>query len=153
MRLRWSRFDALSARELHDLLWLRNRVLVVEQASPYPDVDGRDPGAHHLALFEEGGTAVIGCARALGPGSQDDPSCVSFGRLAVDPAWRGKGLGRVVVAECLSFLARTWPDHDVSIGAQLYLESFYGGFGFRRASDVYDDVGIPHIDMRRPARG
>ena len=146
MQSRWSHFDALSARELYGLLQLRSSVLVVEQASPYPDIDGRDLDAHHLILCAEDDPTPVGVARALGP--DPETGAVSFGRLAVAPAWRGKALGRRLVSESLDFLARQWPDRDVVIGAQLYLEAFYGSFGFRRISEVYDDVGIDHIDMR-----
>jgi ElaA protein len=147
MRFQWSRFDALSASELHDLLYLRQSVLVVEQASPYPDLDGRDPGSHHLRLWTDDSTTLGGCARCLGPELVGDGT-VSFGRLALAPTLRGQGMGRLLVAEALRFLEERWPRQDVVIGAQAYLESFYGSFGFRRESDLYDDGGIPHIDMR-----
>lgn len=140
-------FDALTLRELHDLLALRSRVFVVEQSSPYPDIDGRDPGALHLIATDHTGT-VAGCARCLAPDGDAPDAPVSFGRLAVDPSQRATGLGRALVADSLAVLADAWPDRDVVIGAQLHLERFYGGFGFLRNSDVYDDFGIPHIDMR-----
>ena len=146
MQSRWYRFADLSAGTLHDMLLLRQSVLVVEQASPFPDLDGRDPVALHLALHDGDSPMPVGYARVFGPDAE--ARTTSFGRLAVAPAWRGKALGRRLVAECLDRLARDWPEHDVQISAQLYLENFYGGFGFRRVSDVYDDVGIDHIDMR-----
>ena len=37
----------------------------------------------------------------------------------------------------------------VRIGAQAHLEQFYGELGFVRASDTYDEDGIPHIEMLR----
>ncbi len=146
MQSRWSRFDELPLADFYAMLHLRQSVLIVEQASPYPDLDGRDPEALHLALYDGETTAPVGYARIFGP----DPATgtTSFGRLAVAPDWRGKALGRRLVAECLDRLAREWPGHDVLISAQLYLESFYGSFGLRRVSDIYDDVGIDHIDMR-----
>lgn len=144
MPIRRLPFADLTSRELHDLLWLRNAVLVVEQASPYPDVDGRDPEAIHL-IAADGTGRMLGVARCLGPG---EDGSVAFGRLAVLPEQRRTGLGRALVAEALSVLAERWPGRDVVIGAQLYLERFYGSFGFVRISEVYDDVGIPHIDMR-----
>ncbi|PGH55107.1 GNAT family N-acetyltransferase [Azospirillum palustre] len=134
------------------MLALRSRVFVVEQASPYPDIDGRDPGALHLIARNEAG-AIVGCARCLGPdedgrdGTNPDAP-VSFGRLAVDPSQRSTGLGRALVAESLTVLAERWPGRDVVIGAQQHLERFYGSFGFVRDTDPYDDFGIPHIDMR-----
>ncbi|PWC85885.1 acyltransferase [Azospirillum sp. TSH100] len=145
--MRRVQFNALTLTELHDLLALRSRVFVVEQASPYPDIDGRDPGALHLIASDAGG-AVIGCARCLGPDGEGPQEPVSFGRLAVDPSQRSTGLGRALVAESLAVLAERWPDRDVVIGAQLYLERFYGGFGLVRDTEPYDDFGIPHIDMR-----
>ena len=146
MQSRWYRFADLSAGTLHDMLLLRQSVLVVEQASPFPDLDGRDPVALHLTLHDGDARTPVGYARVFGPDAETGTT--SFGRLAVAPAWRGKALGRRLVAECLERLARDWPEHDVQISAQLYLENFYGSFGFRRVSDVYDDVGIDHIDMR-----
>lgn len=140
-------FDALTLRDLHDMLALRSRVFVVEQASPYPDIDGRDPGALHLIARDEAG-AIVGCARCLGPDGENPEATVSFGRLAVDPSQRSTGLGRALVAESLMVLAERWPGRDVVIGAQQHLERFYGSFGFVRDTDPYDDFGIPHIDMR-----
>ena len=140
-------FDALSLRELHDLLALRSRVFVVEQACPYPDIDGRDPGALHLIATDAAGT-VVGCARCLDPDDDGPDAPVAFGRLAVDPSQRSTGLGRALVAESLAVLAERWPERDVVIGAQQHLERFYGSFGFVRITESYDDFGIPHIDMR-----
>nr|WP_247892617.1 GNAT family N-acetyltransferase [Azospirillum melinis] len=142
----------MTLRDLHDMLALRSRVFVVEQASPYPDIDGRDPGALHLIALDEAGV-IVGCARCLGPdgdGPDEEKSDapVSFGRLAVDPSQRSTGLGRALVAESLTVLAERWPGRDVVIGAQQHLERFYGSFGFVRDTDPYDDFGIPHIDMR-----
>jgi ElaA protein len=37
----------------------------------------------------------------------------------------------------------------IRIGAQAHLEKFYGELGFVRSSDVYDEDGIPHIEMLR----
>lgn len=143
---RWSSFDALSTRDLYALLWLRQSVLVLEQACPYPDIDGRDPEAEHLALHPTEDSPPVGYARILPP--NPETGTVSFGRLALAPDHRGSGLGRRLVAESLSRLAERWPAQDVLISAQLYLERFYGSFGFQRVGDVYDDVGIDHIDMR-----
>ena len=37
----------------------------------------------------------------------------------------------------------------IRIGAQAYLERFYAEFRFERASGLYDEDGIPHIEMLR----
>ncbi|EEX38195.1 ElaA protein [Vibrio metschnikovii CIP 69.14] len=41
-----------------------------------------------------------------------------------------------------------WPDKDIEIGAQHYLENFYQSYGFQPTSAVYLEDGIPHIDMK-----
>lgn len=146
MRFQWSTFAELSTPDLHELLMLRSSVLVVEQASPYPDIDGKDPACHHLRLWVDGHPGLAGCARCLGPDFV--AGGVAFGRLALAPGLRRHGYGRALVAEALRFLEERWPGQDVVIGAQAYLEEFYGSFGFRREGDLYDDVGIPHYDMR-----
>ena len=38
-----------------------------------------------------------------------------------------------------------WP--SVCNGAQAHLQGFYGSLGFEPVGDVYDDAGIPHIEM------
>jgi len=35
----------------------------------------------------------------------------------------------------------------IRIGAQRYLERFYGELGFEIASEPYDEDGIPHVEM------
>jgi ElaA protein len=40
----------------------------------------------------------------------------------------------------------------IRLGAQLYLKKFYEQFGFQQSSDVYDEDGIEHIEMTRPAK-
>jgi ElaA protein len=46
-----------------------------------------------------------------------------------------------------------WPHQPVRIGAQVYLERFYGEFGFARCSEPYDEDGIMHIEMLREGTG
>ena len=46
--MKWRLFDELSSSELHELLRFRQTIFVVEQRSPYPDLDGLDQKAWHL---------------------------------------------------------------------------------------------------------
>jgi ElaA protein len=74
---------------------------------------------------------------------------VSFGRVVTAPSARRHGYGKVLVEKGLAFIDANYPGVPIRIGAQHYLQRFYEGFGFRRSSDVYDEDGIPHIDMLR----
>lgn len=142
MQFRWYRFDELSLREFYAALALRQQVFVVEQSSPYADLDFIDQQADHLLLTD--GAALVGYARCHGP--LPGKSRASFGRVVVTGAWRGTGLGKQLVRRALARLA-TQSCPDVLISAQLYLETFYARFGFARQGSPYDDTGILHVDM------
>ena len=46
---------------------------------------------------------------------------------------------------------RLFPGQTIRIGAQRYLEKFYGSLGFVPTGEPYDEDGIPHIEMLREA--
>jgi ElaA protein len=146
----WKTFPELTLDELYRLLALRQEVFVVEQQSIYQDADGYDPGAHHL-LGTLGGpesASLVACVRVLPPGLKYPEA--SFGRVLTAPAVRRQGHGKVLVEKGLAFIAAHYPGATVRIGAQHYLQRFYEGFGFQARGAVYDEDGIPHIDMYLP---
>jgi ElaA protein len=134
-------FGELTPAELHDIYALRVRVFVVEQACAYQEVDGLDPVSRHLWAEVDGRIAAY--LRIIPAGARYPE--VSIGRVATAPEARGTGLGRELVRRGLELVGGV----PVRIGAQAYLERFWTGFGFVRVSDVYDDDGIPHVEMTR----
>ena len=142
----WRRFDELSAAALYELLRLRQQVFVVEQSSPYPDLDGLDQLAHHLLLADD--RTLCGCLRLLAP-AEDGPA-VRIGRVCVARQWRRCGLGRRLMAEALAFCREHHRGQMVALSAQLDLMPFYESYGFAAIGDPYDDFGIPHTEMRMP---
>ena len=146
---RYAAWSALTTAELYRMLVLRQRVFVVEQTCPYLDADGFDPQAHHLWTDDAAGTAALACLRVFGPGVKYAEA--SLGRIATAPEARGTGLGRALVAEGIARLQASHGDVPIRIGAQRYLERFYGDAGFEIASEPYLEDGIPHTEMwRRP---
>lgn len=147
----WSSFADLTAAQLYDMLALRQQVFVLEQTCLYPDIDGLDPGAHHLLGWRthDGQRELVATLRCLAPGAKYGE--MSLGRVVTSPSTRGTGLGRELVARGIDNAVRLHPGHAIRIGAQAHLEQFYGGFGFVTVSDPYDEDGIMHIDMLRPA--
>jgi ElaA protein len=141
----WLRWGELSAPLLYELLRFRQAIFVVEQSSPYPDLDGRDARAQHLLARRD--AELIGCLRLVEP----DPFA-RIGRLAVKPQERGKGLARAMMEAALQHAGEVYPHRDVALSAQTYLEGFYQSLGFVTVSAPYDDYGVPHIDMLGPAR-
>jgi ElaA protein len=147
----WSRFADLTAAQLYEMLALRQQVFVLEQTCLYPDIDGLDPGAHHLLGWRtvNGKRELAATLRCLAPGAKYDE--MSLGRVVTSPAMRGTGLGRELVAQGIACAVRLHQGHAIRIGAQAHLENFYGGFGFVTVSAPYDEDGIMHVDMIRAA--
>lgn len=145
LRFIWQGFDAFTPASLYAMLRFRQDVFIVEQQSPYPDLDGLDPFCHHLLVTDAQGR-LAAYLRACG--SQGD-SPAFIGRIVVGHDWRGTGLGRRLVQAGLDFMDQTFPGQPVEIGAQQHLADFYAGFGFIAEGDPYDDGGIPHVTMWR----
>lgn len=143
----WASFDQLSNHDVYAMMAARLHVFVLEQQCLWNDFDGLDEAAHHLLGWRTvgGKRQLIAYLRVLAPGAKYSEA--SIGRVLTTSAGRGGGVGRQLVAEGLAQLARLYPGVPVKIGAQQYLEGFYGGFGFKTISAPYDEDGIQHVDM------
>ena len=141
--LEWQRFDEFSTEGLYQLLRFRQAIFVVEQRSPYPDLDRLDQEASHLLLRIDG--ELAGCLR-LSP-----PPRLRIGRVAVAAERRRQGLGCKLMAEALTQCRGRHPGHAILLTAQGHLAGFYESLGFAATSQPYDDFGVAHIDMRLPA--
>jgi ElaA protein len=141
-------YPELSVDELYAFLKLRQRVFVVEQNCPYLDLDDKDQKSWHLWHAPEG-AEVVAYLRFFAPGELYAEA--SIGRVLTDPERRRDGLGRALMGEGLARLAAEFGRCPVRIGAQAYLERFYGSFGFERSGPNYVEDGIPHLPMVRPA--
>ncbi|WP_431263208.1 GNAT family N-acetyltransferase [Roseateles chitinivorans] len=145
-------FDELGVRGLYRALRLRAEVFVIEQRCIYLDPDGLDEHAWHLQGMgqgADGGEALFAYARLLPPSIGD--GAARIGRVITAPTARGGGLGRALMSQALRECEKLWPGQPIELGAQAHLREFYGSFGFLPISDVYDEDGIPHIDMRKEA--
>ena len=152
LQWRFAPFHELSPREIHDLYQARIAVFVVEQNCPFQDVDGYDEVSWHLlgsspSALGEG--ALVAYCRLLPPDTKySEPS---IGRVLTTRQGRRTGAGRELMAEAIRRAGELWPGHAIRIGAQRYLDKFYGSFGFVQCSEPYDEDGIMHIEMLRPA--
>ena len=136
-------FDDLTTGELHTVMRLRQEVFVVEQNCVYLDLDGLDLQAVHILCWEDG--ALLAYLRCLKPGLSYPQS--SIGRIVVSPSARGRDLGRELVTRGIAYNRQQWPDSDIRIGAQRYLEAFYCSLGFVTDGEPYMEDGIEHIHM------
>ena len=135
-------FADLDARTAYDVWRLRQQVFVVEQDSPYPDLDGRDleEATRHLLLTEDG--ALVGYLRLL-----DDGSSARIGRVVVAPAARGRGLADELMRAALAETG----DRVVRLDAQVGLTGWYAGYGFEVSGPEFDEDGVRHAPMVRRA--
>ena len=143
-RLEWHDFADLSTALLYEVLRFRQAIFVVEQCSPFSDLDGHDERAHHLLLRIDGGLA--GYTRLIPYPGQ---ARVAIGRVAVAAPLRRHGLARRLMAEALARCPRDYPDCAITLTAQTYLADFYESLGFRATSAPFDDYGLTHVDMAR----
>jgi ElaA protein len=137
-------FDDFDTRTLYAVLGLRAKVFVVEQRCQYLDPDGKDLVAQHLLAYREG--ALVGYLRIVPPGSSFPEHAI--GRVLTVPDARGLGVGRALLKEALGVLSRTQGPVPVSLAAQAHLVPWYESMGFRAVSEVYEEAGVPHVDMR-----
>ena len=137
--MQWRRFEALTLDELYELLRFRQSIFVVEQHSPFPDLDGLDQEGWHLLLRAE--RALAGYLRLI-------PAPLRIGRVAVAVPQRRQGLGRKLMEEALSHCREHYPGQLVALTAQMRLVPLYRGFGFESVGEPFDDFGLTHIDMQ-----
>ena len=131
----------LGRDDLYAILIARARVFVVEQNCPYLDADGYDQVSCHV--WAARGDAIAAYLRIVPAGTKFAE--LSIGRVITAPEARGSGLGRELMKRGIEAAGAV----PIRLGAQAHLEKFYGELGFQRASDVYDEDGIPHIEMLR----
>jgi ElaA protein len=144
LKFKWYHFNELNVKQLYELLALRSEVFVVEQQSLYLDIDGKDPQALHLIGTDN--DSLVAYLRLFPP---VDNTPIVFGRVLSAKSGRNKGYGKKLMNELLNYCREHYPDKIISCSAQHYLVKFYEGFGFKTEGDVYNEDGIPHINMHR----
>ncbi|MGV0792656.1 GNAT family N-acetyltransferase [Mycolicibacterium sp. XJ1819] len=141
LRRSWAK--DLDAATLYELLKLRIEVFVVEQATPYPELDGRDllPETRHFWL-EGPEREVVATMRLMEehPGGQ---KAFRIGRVCTKRGARGQGHATRLMQAALADVG----DHPCRIDAQTYLEEMYAHHGFVRDGEEFLDDGIPHVPM------
>lgn len=141
-----SRAQDLGAAALYELLKLRVEVFVVEQACPYPELDGRDllPETRHYWLADSEGP-VISTLRLMEEHTGGEKS-FRIGRVCTRRDARGQGHTSRLLQAALAEVG----DYACRIDAQTYLEELYAKHGFVRAGQEFLDDGVPHVPMLRP---
>lgn len=121
-----------------ELAAVRRAVFIDEQGVPEAlEWDEHDAvSTHWLAVLADG--TPVGCARLLPDGH--------IGRMAVLPAWRGLGIGRMLLDAALA-CALAHGLRVARLSAQTHAADFYRRAGFVVAGETYEEAGIPHVAM------
>jgi predicted GNAT family N-acyltransferase len=123
---------------------VRRTVFIEEQQIAERDEwDELDPVITHVLVFEPSAAAK---RDAVGTGRLEPTG--KIGRVAVLPPYRGTGAG-IAVMRALMDLAAERGFTEVYLNAQVSAAGFYERLGFRADGPEFDEVGIPHLRMRR----
>lgn len=139
-------FEELTTSELYEIIKARVDVFVVEQDTPYPDLDGYDQKALHLWAEQEDKTVLAYC-RIFDKGIKYEET--SIGRVLTSEKGRGKNLGKQLIQYAVETIENRYKTPEVRISAQDYLLRFYSGFGFTATDKKYLEDNIPHTEMFR----
>ncbi|MFM9880986.1 MAG: YbgC/FadM family acyl-CoA thioesterase [Burkholderiaceae bacterium] len=147
VEVRLGSWDALG----HDAAALREAVFMQEQGvSPADEWDGRDPQALHAVAYNRMGLAVA-TARLLQE-TQESTGTARIGRMAVCRVLRGSGVGTRLLHSLLQ-TAAAQGHAQVVLHAQCSAQGFYARAGFTPRGPVFDDAGLPHVEMFMPLGG
>ncbi|WP_137155196.1 GNAT family N-acetyltransferase [Rhizobium sp. FKL33] len=120
---------------------LRRTVFVLEQKVPAEEeVDADDLTAIHMVALMEG--EVAGVLRIV-----RRPEHLKIGRVAVDSAFRGRGIAGAMMSRVLE-------DYSGEVGGRFFLTAqtdkvgLYERFGFKVFGQEFMDAGIPHLAMK-----
>ena len=123
---------------------IRTAVFVEEQKIPAElEWDAADSNAVHAVAFNR-----FGMALATGRWIDGAPGVARIGRMAVQSALRGSGIGRAVL-QALMQSARAQGKAEVLLHAQAIAVPFYARAGFVAIGPVFDEAGIAHQAMAR----
>ena len=135
----------LDVPTLYALLKLRVEVFVVEQACPYPELDGRDLLAETRHFWLEAPDGEVICTLRLMEEHAGGQKAFRLGRLCTKRSARGQGHTTRLLRAALAEVG----DYPCRINAQIYLADMYAQHGFVRDGDDFLDDGVPHVPMLR----
>lgn len=127
-----------------DAVRIRQKVFVQEQKVPANlEIDSDEAYAVHFVLYidDQKPAATV---RLL----PLDDTTIKLQRMAVLKELRGKNLGAAIIKEAESF-AKQQGFTTIKLGAQLTAKNFYQKLGYYAYGEVFQDAGIPHIQMKK----
>ena len=132
-QVKHGRWDQLQ----QDAKLIRTQVFICEQGITEADEwDDQDLISQHFVIYDQ--DQPIATARLLENNSVE--------RVAVLKAYRGQGLGQMIMLEIISY-AQKQRRSVLTLSSQVHAISFYEKLGFTVQGNPYDECGISHIEM------
>ena len=129
--------------EVEQALALREQVFCVEQGVELAaDRDGLDDRAIQIVAVDSG-VRVVGTCRVLVEGEVG-----RLGRMAVEAAARGRGIGAAILAAAERSAASAGA-RLMRLHAQRYVEDLYAASGYTPYGEPFVEEGIPHVSMEK----
>lgn len=132
--------------ELSACLRIREEVFIKEKGVPQElevDSDDRLNGIFDHFLIEDESGVMVGTLRVR-PLSKTE---VKIGRFCFLREHRGKGYGAAVI-KALVDRYRRHEFRSIVVDAKYTARGFYEKCGFAAVSDVFEEAGVPHVEMR-----
>jgi ElaA protein len=138
----------LTPDEVYSFLKLRTDVFFLEQKIDETELDDRDQEAdtrHYWITDHQGTAAYLRTLNDPEPTHLDAHRLV--GRVVVRADRRGEGLAQQLLAEVIS----RHGSESMLLHAQEYIAPLYARNGFVPFGEVYEEAGLAHLSMYRPA--
>ena len=139
-------FNDLSVDNMYEIAKARYEVFACEQKiTQENDFDDIDKKCYHI--FSLNDNTITSYARII-PKQYSTYKDTSIGRVLVNKNYRKNGLAKELMLKSIEFINNNLKEKHISLSAQYYIKDLYKSLGFKEISDVYDEVGIPHVKMR-----
>jgi predicted GNAT family N-acyltransferase len=120
---------------------IRHEVFIKEQEVPEElEWDEFDQNALHAIVKKE--NQVIGTARLI-----IDKTIARVGRMAIQKEYREQGIGQKLLLTLIQ-TAKQMGAQECILHAQTHAIAFYAKADFEPHGPIFDEAGIPHVEMR-----
>ena len=142
--LREFTFESPGYQELRNLRFAELRKpLGLEWTGAEGEADRLD---RHFGFYRRGklvGTVVVVALKS---------DLAKLRQIAVVNAEQGQGMGRRLMEAVETFLAGEGVT-GFELHARLAIAPFYDSLGYQRHSDLFEEIGLPHVKMTKSLRG
>jgi predicted GNAT family N-acyltransferase len=120
---------------------IRHEIFIKEQEVPEKlEWDEFDQDALHAIVKKE--NQVIGTARLI-----IDNTIAKIGRMAIQKKYRQQGIGQELLSALIQ-KAKEKGAQECILHAQTHAIAFYAKVDFEPNGPIFDEAGIPHVEMR-----